>query len=193
MDTVEAIIEHLKLADGDESEVSYHRWEASRLIWEEIKAGKSRRGLAGDIGKSHTHVRYMFNCWELVGRKLEVSDPHELPNFQEIYMSSEVRGEPDNNPGDDKRDRRNRREPDPEDDVSAHGLTLRAANALDTLNRNEAFWPLLTDDDVAVLREAGASLGSILAGIGRLSAINALTPRTGESAANTASYPLTAY
>lgn len=64
------------------------QWEAARLIAAELDDGKSQRQLAREIGKTHTHVRYMALAWEW---KLKFP-PYELPPFNEVYNSSEVRG-----------------------------------------------------------------------------------------------------
>ena len=56
---VDQIIQHEAAADQKASEAEEHRWEAARLISEELADGKSQVRLADEIGKSETHVRYM--------------------------------------------------------------------------------------------------------------------------------------
>jgi len=162
-DRIEQIKRHLAKADGDESAISVHRWAASKLIWEEVQSGTSRRALADAIGKSHTHVRYMYNCWDLVGRKLDVSGTSDsLPNFQAIYASDEIRGtedgDSDSQPGSGKR----KRKPDEQMDYTTHGLVVQAANAIDALARNRAHWPLLSEDDLALLRAIPPQVRALL-------------------------------
>jgi hypothetical protein len=161
MDRIAEIKRHLSIAEGDERTVSAHRWEAARLIWEEIEEGKSRRELAREIGKSHTHVRYMYNCWDLVGRKLVVSGGSDaLPNFQAVYMSDEIRfPEDDEHKAQERHQRQRERE---QEDHTAHGLVMRAANAVDSLARNSAYWPLLTDDDWDVLRAIPPTIRALI-------------------------------
>lgn len=169
MDRIEQIKHHLQVADGDEATVSKHRWMASELIWLEVNDGKSRRALAEEIGKSHTHVRYMFNCWDMVGRKLAVSGHVDsFPNFQAIYASSEIRGESDPEPDGHGGDRKRRKGgEDSGADYTAHGLVVTAANSLDALARNRAYWPLLTEDDLAVLRTICPTVRALLRDSGR--------------------------
>lgn len=66
------------------------RWEAARLISEELASGTTQRALAAAIHKSKTHVLRMDRCWKIFGegeRYLKVP-------FNEAYNSTEVRGEP---------------------------------------------------------------------------------------------------
>jgi hypothetical protein len=163
MDRIAEIKRHLAKADGDEAVISVHRWAASKLIWEEVQAGTSRRGLADSIGKSHTHVRYMYNCWDIVGRKLAVSGgPDSLPNFQTIYASDEIRGEADEGDGQTGSGKRKRHQPDEQMDYTTHGLVMQAANAIDALARNKAHHPLLTDDDLELLRAIPPTVRALL-------------------------------
>jgi hypothetical protein len=165
MDRIEQIKKHLSIADGEEKSVNHHRWEASRLIWEEIEEGASRRELGKAIGKSHTHVRYMYNCWAIVGSKLPES---QRPSFQDTYMSPEVRGE---NGEDEERDRsgsgdrkRDRREP--EGDYTAHGQVNAAWGAIDALQRNKAYHQLLTEEDIDRIRQLPSMIRALLREIG---------------------------
>jgi hypothetical protein len=167
-DRIEEIKRCLLVAEGDEHVASVHRWKAARLIYDEVRSGTSRRELGSRIGKSHTHVRYMYNCWDIVGRKLQVSgSPDTLPNFQAIYMSDEVRGdsgeEPDGGKTGSRRERRRRRE-DSALDTSAHGLVKSAAVAVNAIAQNPAYWPLLTDEDIEILRAIPPAVRAILHG-----------------------------
>jgi len=167
LDRIAEIKRHEAIADRDDAKTSDHRWEAARLIWEEItEAGTSRRALATAIGKSHTHVRYMFNCWDLVGRKLVVSGAEtSFPNFNTIYTSDEIRESPEDNDGEQgQKARRGRYSGSGEDqsDYSAHGLVVQASNAIDALRRNPAYHQLLSEDDMVLLRELSGSVRALL-------------------------------
>ena len=165
MNRIEEIKSYLKAAEREERKSSHSYWRAAELIWEEVTAGTSRRALATEIGKSHTHVRYMYNCWDMVGRKIE----GDLPNFNTVYNSAEIRGEhdPDGDGGDggDREGGHRRRGQEPED-YSAHGLVMQASNAIDALARNRAFHQLLTPDDIAVLRELQPIIRALLRDLG---------------------------
>jgi hypothetical protein len=170
MDRIDRIKALLAEVDQPEAEASAKRWIASRLIWEEVSEGTSRRELAEKIGKSHTHVRYMFNCWEMVGRKLGVSGEAEgLPPFQEIYMSAEVRGAPE----EERRMPPPQPEQQPERDWSvgaepatapytAAGFIATAEQAIQALADNTAFWPLFTAEDKAGLARIRHAIDQLL-------------------------------
>lgn len=162
MGRIEEIKRLEKIADRHDKASSDHRWQAAELIWEEVTEGTSRRELAESIGKSHTHVRYMFNAWDMVGRKID----GDLPDFNQVYNSNEIRGtsEPGELEGGTGGGDRSR-EPGP--DYTAHGHVVSAANAIDALARNRAFWPLLTDDDIAIIRELPDIIDGLLRDIGR--------------------------
>jgi hypothetical protein len=163
------IIKHESIADRNDHFTSQHRWAAAQLIWEEIDEGNSRRGLAQEIGKSHTHVRYMYNCWDIVGRKLELDGEvvhSKLPNFNDVYHSVEVRGDPESSAEGDGGSRKLREAPD----HTAHGHVMAAASAIDALLRNPAYWPLLTDDDWVIIRELPAVIDGLLTDSGHLCA-----------------------
>lgn len=174
MDKIEEIRSHLSAADGKGATVSGHRWKAAQLIWEVVNGGESKRGLAEQIGKSHTHVNYMYKCWDLVGRKLVVSGPEDMPDFQTVYTSEEVRGEsasksvPDSAGGGDRepRERKSAADREPRDDeshnVTASELVRRAAEAIGTIRDNEAFWVLLTTEDRKELVKARKGIDRIL-------------------------------
>lgn len=164
MDRVGQIIEHEAIADRNDATTSEHKWIAAQLIWEEVTEGASRRELGRQIGKSHTHVRYMFNCWDLVGRKLGGLDADGgLPSFNEIYNSVEVRGDPGEGSGQSGGKHR-RREPE---DHSAHGLVMAASGAISELSDNPAFWAVMTDEDWAIIRELPAVIEAFLRDSGR--------------------------
>ena len=81
---VQQIIEHEQRADELAAKAEEHRWEAARLISEELAAGKTQRQLGDEIGKSHEHVRLMSRCWQL---KL----PGDERSFNQVYNSDAVR------------------------------------------------------------------------------------------------------
>lgn len=164
MDRVAEIKRHEAIADRDDAKTSEHRWKAAELIWAEITDGKSRRALAGEIGKSHTHVRYMFNCWDMVGRKLVVSGgASALPNFNTIYTSEEVRESAEENVEEaGHKARRGRYSDQDQTDYSASGLVAQAYEAIGSLRRNPAYWPLLTEDDRTRLRELPGSIRALI-------------------------------
>ncbi len=63
-DRVERIIELEAEADDLENRADDARWEAARLIYEEVAAGKSIGRLSKQVEKSHTHVSRMRRVWE---------------------------------------------------------------------------------------------------------------------------------
>jgi hypothetical protein len=158
LDRVSEIIEHESIAEGEEHVTSYHRWAAAELIWQEVTEGKSRRELGREIGKSHTHVRYMFNCWDTVGQKLGLSYD-QLPNFNTVYNSPEIRGDIDGD-GDTGQKRRNDHEGE---DHSAHGIIM----AMATLVGQPAYIDLITDDDWVILGELPGQIRRFLRDAGR--------------------------
>lgn len=83
---VQQIIDEEKLADEAAASAEEHRWKAAELIHAELSAGKTARGLAREIGKTDTHVRYMKRTWK---RKAEFGDNRP---FNTIYSSDEVTG-----------------------------------------------------------------------------------------------------
>ena len=130
-------------------------WVASPFIWEEVEAGTSCRRPAREIGQSR--VRYCTDCWDLVGRKVMTGEADRgSASFDEVYHSTEVRGDSDQGSGDGKRRERE------VDDHSAHGLTSRAATAINELASNPAFWPLMTEEDWMVIREIPAVIRSMI-------------------------------
>ena len=85
LSNVEKIIKHEALADRGQEAVDKHRWEAARLIWEELATGKTQETLAEEIGKSQSHVSKMARAWQKYSP--------ENSNFQEVYyrLSSKPR------------------------------------------------------------------------------------------------------
>lgn len=182
MDKIAEIRSHLSAAEGDAATVSAHRWEAARLIWEVVNGGESQRGVADGISKSHTHVRYMYNSWDMVGRKLTVSGPEDLPDFQSVYNSDEVRGHggvsgqkavPEKAGSDsasttdrEPREGTSAADREPRDDagtaISSGSLVDVANSAIGTLFTNRAFWQLLSGEDKIKLEEIGRRVTHIL-------------------------------
>ena len=123
------------------------------LIWEEVEAGTSRRRLV-EIG----HESPSGTARPLGSRRPEGNDRcHDarLCLIDEVYPT-EVRGDSDLADGDGKRRERE------VDDHSAHGLTSRAATAINELASNPAFWPLMTEEDWMVIREIPAVIRSMI-------------------------------
>lgn len=151
-----AEIRHLEAeADKTDTGISTYRWRAAQLIHEVVSDGTSRRGLADDIGKSHTHVNYMFKCWDLVGAKMFPSVPIEqLPAFQTVYMSTEVRGEPAaeavQTGGGEARGYTGRGRQPKESDEPKTWIEI-ANEALAHLTDHPAFWPLFKDEERELL------------------------------------------
>lgn len=54
-------------ADRLSGEADKCRWDAARLIAEELDAGKTQRALADEISKSKSHVVYMALTWNQYG------------------------------------------------------------------------------------------------------------------------------
>lgn len=89
-DKVQKIIRLEADASKMESEASDLRWEAARLISEEIASGTTQRALAKEIGKDHKHVAWCVKCWKIWGGDLV----GPRPPFNKAYHSTEVRGGP---------------------------------------------------------------------------------------------------
>lgn len=103
-DRVGQIIQHEQLADELQSKSDEHRWEAARLISEELADGKTQRELGREIGKSQTHVSFAAKTWDAFGADYQ---GNHAPSWNEAYHSPEVRApqreeppapEPDPNP-----------------------------------------------------------------------------------------------
>lgn len=85
---VAEIIDHERQADQLAAASDAHRWEAARLIAEELDGGKSQRQLAADIGKSQTHVSFMARAWrDYQGNQLR-------PPFAEAYQALKAKPVP---------------------------------------------------------------------------------------------------
>ncbi len=188
MDTIAEIRRHLSIAEGDQKTVSGHRWEAARLIWETVMAGQSRREIAEQVGKSHTHINLMYKCWDLAGRQFTTSSPENLPDFNAIYHSAEIRDsqrtEPgrrrpggDSDAGDEligaERNRHPREAPEP--DNTAHGRVVAADRALRSLAENDGLDIGLSEDDAGTLRAMIPLIRRILARRGSLASDCALS------------------
>jgi hypothetical protein len=79
---VNEIIHHEAEADRLTAEASEHRWEAARLIVEELVTGKTQRQLAQEIGKSHVHVGAMARVWRTHGGN---HDYQQAASFNQLY------------------------------------------------------------------------------------------------------------
>jgi hypothetical protein len=82
---VQRIISVEKAAERYDELADGCRWEAARLISEELADGKSQVRLAEEIGKSQAHVSYMAKTWRY---NLGYSD---RPSFNEAYHSPAIR------------------------------------------------------------------------------------------------------
>lgn len=97
MDRIAEIIRLENAAEKRVKPLSADRWRAAELIYAEIRDGKSLRKLGDEIGQTHTHVRYMYRCWDFfVARPGTRFDSYEaLSDFAEAYRSPQVRGADD--------------------------------------------------------------------------------------------------
>jgi hypothetical protein len=173
MSTIEAIAEHVKLAEESEQTASEHNWAASQLIYEAVQDGVKQKDIAEAIGKSETHISFMKKCWivRVVNMGIEGYSLKDLGSFYDVYNSAQVRGESaDREPGGEGGgaggNKKQIREPG-EDEHSGHGIVVKVANLLDRLADNRGFWDTLTEDDLVVLSEAEESIRSILADVRR--------------------------
>lgn len=174
MDEIKQIQYHENAAEMPEGQASYHKWWAAKLIAEVVDSGTSQRELGQQLGKSNTHVRYMYRSWNLVGRKLYVSGNEEMegmPNFSTVYNSDEVRGRDGEAlipvPEVEKAERTGDvgggyTENDIDDDPTAAGMVRAIARAAMSLRRSEALKDLLTDEDYALLGESYEMIAEIL-------------------------------
>lgn len=163
---IERIRELEQQAEKPAATDSALRWEAAKLYWEEVTESKrSKADIARDIGKSAMHVLYMFRCWDVVVVKhgMPHDDYTSLPPFNQTYNSSEVRepGQDDvSDTGGNKPSRK--RHGEESADYTTHGLVETAANAVNTLAQNKAHWPLLSEDDLTVLRAIPPTIRALL-------------------------------
>lgn len=79
---VHEIIQHEHQADDLVAEADEHRWEAARLIAEELAQGKSQRQLASEIGKSLRHVQLMATVHG------DYLGSHDRPAFNQAYQDA---------------------------------------------------------------------------------------------------------
>jgi hypothetical protein len=171
-DRVSQILEHERAAAGDDIGYSRHKWEAARLIWQDVQEGKSRHALAEEISRSHTYVNWMVKCWELM-RKRGISDSIDrLPLFSEVYYSTEIRGESAGRarqPRPDQEDTgRDRGERDDADNRHTERPADWVAGILayaEKLEEHTATWPLISHDDVIALRGIPKRIRAIIEGI----------------------------
>jgi hypothetical protein len=162
MDRIADIIAHEKAAEKDDTTVSAHRWAASRLMWEEVRAGRTKAELGTEIGKSRQHVIFMVKCWEIIGRHYSGDDYSAYPNFNSVYRSPEVRGESARKRGVGKH------KPGPESDdrpENAAKWISTADASLDQLAMNPAAWDFLGDEDMATLRAISGKARTVLAAV----------------------------
>lgn len=162
-DRIAGIIEHEKAAERDDTAISAHRWAASRLMWEESRAGNTKANIAEAIGKSRQHVIYTIKCWELIGRHYASDDYASFPAFGPIYNSPEVRGAAGKSRGPGRRF-----DPAKEDDRKPEnaGQWVATADAsLDMLASNPAAWDFLGDNDMATLRAIVEKTKTIVAAV----------------------------
>ena len=148
---------------------SADRWRAAQLIHGQLEH-KTFRKLSEDIktagGKgSIGHLERMKKCWEIVGSvqwEAFKDDFAQYPNFTTIYQSDEIRGEGEGDKGGDRK-----RKGSDQEDFSAHCLAQAASDAVASLAENPAFWPLLTDEDLEMLRETKDTLRALIRDVGR--------------------------
>ena len=159
MNRIQEIVALQKEAEISEKLASVKRWRESKLIWEEL-ADKTYRQLSGEIkaaggSGSLRHLTLMFRCYQfvVVDHGLEDTAFTELPKFNTIYHSDEVRGESDQKESDTGSSPERKRGHDRED-FSADGLAETAANAIDSIVRNPAIRDNLTDSGMEMLRQA---------------------------------------
>jgi hypothetical protein len=178
MDRIQRIIDHEQATDIPEAEVNVHKWKAARLIWEELQS-KTVRDLGAEIkergvkrGYSITHLTWMKKCWQVVvvDRGLVFGSVSDLPPFNQIYNSDEVRGTGKEEKQGPKRERQERPErgerkerPAKEgSDFSPSGLVATAERAVSLLATNRAYWQLLSAEDRNLLSRVAGLCADIL-------------------------------
>lgn len=84
---VAAIRWHEEAADLLHERGDYHRWEAARLIAEELEGGrKTQPQLATEVGKSQQHVSQMRAVWDVYGDRFNNPDSkNDLQSFNFLY------------------------------------------------------------------------------------------------------------
>jgi hypothetical protein len=81
MNRVAEIIRHEKEADKIQLKADDHRWEAARLISEELESGKTQKALAKEISKTQGHVSKCAALWK------KFSDENDRPTWAKAYNS----------------------------------------------------------------------------------------------------------
>jgi hypothetical protein len=146
-------------------------------MWEEVEAGRAKKELAREISKHPNHVRWMVRCWELVGKDIPGYPNGALPPFNDVYKSTEVRGDSGQDP--DREDGRTRAaraarpardfsqgtpSGDQKEDKSWAAVIIEAT---DMLERVPGFWDMLSTEELNGLRRAYIGIGKVLAVRGR--------------------------
>jgi hypothetical protein len=163
MDRIADIIRHEKAAERDDSAISAHRWAASKLMWEEHRAGSTHSSIAEAIGKSRQHVMYTIKCWEIIGRHYGSDNYTTFPAFGPVYNSPEVRGAAGKNRGPGRKF-----SPENADDrrpENAGQWVTTADASLDMLASNPASWDFLGDSDMTTLRAIAEKTKTIVAAV----------------------------
>ena len=165
MDRIADIIAHEKAAEKDDATVSAHRWAASKLMWEEVRAGRTKSEIGVAIRKSRQHVAFMVKCWEIVGRNYGSADYSTYPNFGTVYQSTEVRGQSARNRGSGKR--KQPQDSDEQEDRPENAATwvATADASLDMLGANPSAWAFLGTEDMDTLRGLAEKSKTILAAV----------------------------
>jgi hypothetical protein len=83
----EAVQEAKRLVKRSEED----QWRLAQLTWEQVRAGKTRRAWAQDVGIDHSHANRLYLVWERWG---EVQHPNR-PRFTDAYAQLTHRLEPD--------------------------------------------------------------------------------------------------
>jgi hypothetical protein len=156
VDRIQEIVSHLAVADGTDAGADPHRWEASRLIYDDLQTGKSLRELGREIGKSHMYVQYMQRTWALGKDFCPVYDPTGLsgttwPDFKEIFYSAEVRGEASAKPKPSRKSPKGKSDPKEQGDESLSGQIRKAAELFNMIVTNPAIADTLSEEDYAVI------------------------------------------
>lgn len=86
------IIELEGTAVRPEKIASATRWETAHLYWDEVKSGTSQSSIAKRVEKSQPHISYMCKAWDTIALIFS-GDYESLPEFAEVYRSSDVRGQ----------------------------------------------------------------------------------------------------
>lgn len=86
------IIELEGTAIRPERIASATRWETAHLYWDEHDSGTSQSAIAKRVEKSQPHISYMTKAWETIALIFS-GDYESLPEFAEVYRSSDVRGQ----------------------------------------------------------------------------------------------------